>query len=69
MDKSPAAKNWKWSTNKDVFINGAFFKASGGAGVPPPYGGGQAFPVAPGAQVPALTASAGPLNCAPGRVC
>lgn len=69
MDKSPAAKNWKWSTNKDVFINGAFFVPSGGPGVPPPYAAGQAFPVAPGAQVPALTASAGPLSCVPGKVC
>ncbi|KAJ0231153.1 hypothetical protein HA466_0300910 [Hirschfeldia incana] len=69
MDKSPAAKKWKWSTNKDVFINGAFFTPSGGPGVPPPYAAGEAFPVAPGAQVPALTASAGPLPCVPGRVC
>ncbi|XP_010499566.1 PREDICTED: probable pectate lyase 4 [Camelina sativa] len=68
MTTAADSKKWKWSTTKDVFMNGAFFVPSGGA-VKPLYKGGEAFPVAHGSLVPSLTSSAGPLRCYAGRIC
>ncbi|KAL1205083.1 putative pectate lyase 4 [Cardamine amara subsp. amara] len=65
----PVSKKWKWSTVKDVFLNGAIFVPSGGPPVQPMYKGGEAFKVAPGSLVPSLTASAGALRCVVGRIC
>ncbi|KAJ0081746.1 hypothetical protein Patl1_09966 [Pistacia atlantica] len=62
-------KNWKWRTSKDVFINGAYFVPSGYGSCAPNYSKAQSFIVAPGAMVPALTASAGPLRCVVGKAC
>ncbi|KAJ0018867.1 hypothetical protein Pint_09845 [Pistacia integerrima] len=62
-------KNWKWRTSKDVFINGAYFLPSGYGSCTPNYSKAQSFIVAPGAMVPALTASAGPLRCVVGKAC
>lgn len=56
-------KNWKWRTSRDVFLNGAYFVPSGMGSCAPQYYGSQAFAVAPGSMVPALTSDAGPLHC------
>ncbi|VVA91041.1 unnamed protein product [Arabis nemorensis] len=60
---------WKWSTSKDVFMNGAYFTPSGGPAVAPLYGTGESFQVSPGSLVPSLTSSAGAPRCTIGRVC
>ncbi|PHU25070.1 hypothetical protein BC332_03402 [Capsicum chinense] len=61
---------WNWKSYKDVFINGAFFTASGKGSANPKYtSSSQSFSVAHGSQVPYLTSDAGPLKCFPNRPC
>ncbi|KAI4372304.1 hypothetical protein MLD38_010550 [Melastoma candidum] len=62
-------KSWKWRSSRDTFLNGAYFVQSGYGSCAPPYVAGQKFKVVDGGQVPALTSSAGPLSCIPGRPC
>ncbi|XP_057980400.1 putative pectate lyase 2 [Malania oleifera] len=62
-------KNWLWVSSKDVFVNGAFFVASGSGTAAPNYTESQSFTVADGSEALALTADAGPLSCAIGQAC
>ncbi|KAJ9566701.1 hypothetical protein OSB04_002667 [Centaurea solstitialis] len=62
-------KNWKWRSSRDVFLDGAYFIPSGWGSCSPGYTRAQAFRVASGYQVPALTADAGPLRCTKYRAC
>ncbi|XP_022877946.1 putative pectate lyase 2 [Olea europaea var. sylvestris] len=56
-------KNWKWRSSKDKFLNGAYFIQSGWGTCAPGYTKSQAFRVADGSKVLALTSDAGPLRC------
>ncbi|XP_034697509.1 putative pectate lyase 2 [Vitis riparia] len=62
-------KNWKWRSSKDKFVNGAYFVQSGWGSCAPLYSRSQAFSVADGSMVPALTSDAGPLGCSAGKPC
>ncbi|KAL2495425.1 putative pectate lyase 2 [Forsythia ovata] len=56
-------KNWKWRSSKDKFVDGAYFVQSGWGSCAPGYTKSQAFPVADGSKVLALTSDTGPLRC------
>lgn len=62
-------KDWRWTTHKDEFENGAYFVPSGAENGPPPYSESQMFIVANGSSVPSLTSQAGPLKCVAGQAC
>ncbi|KAF5474840.1 hypothetical protein F2P56_006700 [Juglans regia] len=64
-----AWKDWKWRSSKDVFVNGAYFVQSGWGSCSPYYSRTQSFSVAHGLMVPALTSSAGPLQCVAAKAC
>lgn len=55
-------RSWTWKSSRDVFRNGAFFTESGSGTYLPKYSPSQAFTVAHGNAVPALTSAAGPLE-------
>lgn len=52
-----------------MFLNGAYFVPSGYGSCAPNYSKAQSFIAASGAMVPALTASAGPLQCVVWNAC
>ncbi|KAA8515532.1 hypothetical protein F0562_018857 [Nyssa sinensis] len=62
-------KDWKWSSSKDKFVNGAYFVQSGWGSCAPLYSPSQSFTVAEGSMVPALTSDAGPLRCPINKPC
>ncbi|KAK4421356.1 putative pectate lyase 2 [Sesamum alatum] len=67
--KEAGWKSWKWRSNRDVFVNGAYFVPSGWGSCAPNYVRSQYFSAAAGSLVPALTSDAGPLLCLPSQEC
>ncbi|KAI3502461.1 hypothetical protein L1887_30540 [Cichorium endivia] len=61
-------KNWKWKSENDVFLNGAFFVPSGGDFQPTPEQTAGLIPPCT-EPVEALTRDAGKLTCTPGQPC
>ncbi|KAL7611271.1 hypothetical protein Lser_V15G11525 [Lactuca serriola] len=61
-------KNWKWKSQNDTFLNGAFFVPSGGEWEPTPEQSAGLIPPCP-EPVEALTCDAGKLTCTPGQPC
>lgn len=63
-------KEWKWRSDGDAFINGAYFVPSGYGSCAPYYSSAQSFLAAPSSLVPLLTLNAGPLlHCLPHYPC
>ena len=61
-------KNWKWKSENDIFLNGAYFVQSGGDIQPTPEQ--SAGLIAPSTTpVEVLTKDAGKLACIPGQPC
>ncbi|CAH1414256.1 unnamed protein product [Lactuca virosa] len=61
-------KNWKWKSQNDTLLNGAFFVPSGGEWEPTPEQSAGLIPPCP-EPVEALTCDAGKLTCTPGQPC
>ncbi|KAE9584234.1 putative pectate lyase [Lupinus albus] len=61
---------WQFHSVKDIFENGASFKATKGGYVPKPnYNRDQAFKVADAKSVRSLTSSSGALRCSKTSIC
>ncbi|KAH7307601.1 hypothetical protein KP509_22G068000 [Ceratopteris richardii] len=63
---------WKWESNGDLFLNGAFFVESGDGGGPRPIYGHQPYEEVAASSygyVLSMTSSAGALSCSPSRRC
>ncbi|GAU23849.1 hypothetical protein TSUD_380110 [Trifolium subterraneum] len=61
--------NWKWRTDGDEFLNGAYFVPSGYGSCAPLYSTDQNFVAAKASLVPLLTLNAGPLDCVANKAC
>ncbi|KAG0485839.1 hypothetical protein HPP92_009918 [Vanilla planifolia] len=61
-------KNWNWRSEGDMFLNGAFFTASG-AGASSSYAKASSLGARPSSLVGTITGSAGALSCKKGRSC
>ncbi|KAI4375287.1 hypothetical protein MLD38_013174 [Melastoma candidum] len=62
-------KNWKWRSNGDLMMNGAFFVQSGAPLNRKPYGRLDMIRAKPGTFVTRLTRFSGALNCVPNKGC
>jgi len=61
-------KKWNWRSDGDLFLNGAYFVASGGTS-PELYAKAKSMEGQTSSHVPLLTREAGPFNCQRGRHC
>ncbi|KAI3502458.1 hypothetical protein L1887_30537 [Cichorium endivia] len=61
-------KNWKWKSENDIFLNGAYFVPSGGDIQPTPEQSAGLIPPCT-TPVETLTRYAGKLTCLPGQPC
>ncbi|KAL8136851.1 hypothetical protein V2J09_002852 [Rumex salicifolius] len=63
-------QDWEWKSLKDVFLNKAYFVASGDQTIrEPDYSASQWFRVVDGSITPLLTSDAGPLHCSLNQAC
>jgi len=62
--------SWNWQSSGDIFLNGAFFRASGAPLTSEVYATAMNDVTAlPATMVATMTADAGPLACTPGAFC
>ena len=61
-------KNWNWRSEGDLYVNGAFFTASG-AGASSSYARASSLSARPSSLVGSITTSAGALICKKGSRC
>lgn len=64
-----AWKTWKWRSEGDLMMNGAFFVQSGQPGRPTKYSNKDMIKAKPGTFVTRLTRFAGALTCRVNRPC
>lgn len=70
MNCSPEEGNgWIWRSEGDVFLNGAYFNASGDPKKQIKYELNDVIKPAPGTEVERITKFAGALVCKPGQQC
>lgn len=62
-------KNWRWRSNRDLMMNGAFFVESGTPLVKKQFTRRQVINCRPGTYVTRLTRYAGALECREGKRC
>ena len=62
--------SWNWRTSGDIFLNGAFFTASGASGANSQfYAKATSFSARPASMVQYITLDSGPLACSYGAMC
>uniref|UniRef100_A0A803L926 Uncharacterized protein n=1 Tax=Chenopodium quinoa TaxID=63459 RepID=A0A803L926_CHEQI len=62
-------KNWLWTSDEDIMLNGAFFNQSGDKTKKFAYTRQDVIKAKPGSYVKRLTRFAGALNCKEGEAC
>lgn len=62
-------KSWTWLSDKDWFLNGAFFRDSGRGNAIDSKNKAQMFSAMAGTKVGELTRCSGPRKCTPGKPC
>ncbi|KMT10385.1 hypothetical protein BVRB_5g115140 [Beta vulgaris subsp. vulgaris] len=62
-------KDWLWTSEDDIMMNGAFFNQSGDTSKKPSYAKKDMIKAKPGSEVTHLTRFAGALNCKEGTAC
>ncbi|QHO05066.1 putative pectate lyase [Arachis hypogaea] len=61
--------NWNWRSEGDLFLNGAFFRASGAGASSASYARASSLSARPSSLVGSITTTAGALNCRKGSRC